>query len=357
MNTMMKLIRFFLSLSLLAGLPHGLAQNLIDTDEGWTAINLRVTDELVIPAYTTLQTASQELVERTENFCTAPAADSLALAQGAFANMMDAWQAVQHIQFGPVTYFNWNFRMQYWPDERDTSGRQLQTLIAAANTEILDANSFARQSVGIQGLPALERLFFADTALADFQDNDYLCLLSETIAANLNEISSGILGRWQDEYRAVVLEPASGGIYEDAEDLSIEFLKALQESLSKIRDLKLAPVMGESFARIRTRNAESWRSERSLANIKINVAALEPLFMAYTEAFHEADVQAVIDAFAELNTSLADSADAMVSAQNSEADYQQLVTIHSRLDNLHEAFENALKNTDLYLGFNSLDGD
>jgi len=353
----MKILRIWLCLGLFSATQSGLAQNLITSDEGWTAINLKVTDELVIPAYENLQTASLDLQAASVNFCRAPVTTSLRQLQAAYIGMMDAWQAVQHIQFGPITYFNWNFRMQYWPDERGTSGRQLDAAIAAADAGILNVDSFSRQSVGIQGLPALERLLFADTALEDYQNNDYLCPLSEMIAANLNEISAGVLERWLDEYRDVVLEPDSGGVFEDAEDLSIEFLKALQESLSKIRDQKLTPVIGEDFTRIRTRNAESWRSQRSLANIKFNVLALQTLFMAYSEAFYADDVEAVLAAFAALNTTLAQAPDNMLSAQDNQADYERLQVIHTQIDAVHEAFENALKATDLYLGFNSLDGD
>ncbi len=354
---MIKILRSWLYLSLFSVTQAGLAQNLITSDEAWTEINLKVTDELVIPAYESLQTASVALQEASVNFCRAPAAASLSQLQAAYLSMMDAWQAVQHIQFGPITYFNWNYRMQYWPDERGTSGRQLEALIGAADPGILNADSFSRQSVGIQGLPALERLLYADMALSDYQNNDYLCPLSEMIAENLNEISSGVHERWLEEYRDVVLQPDSGGVFEDAEDLSIEFLKALQESLSKIRDQKLLPVIGENFARVRTRNAESWRSQRSLANIKTNVRALQALFMAYTEAFYADDVEAVVAAFAALNTTLAEAPDSMISTQDSEVDYTRLQTVHAQIDTLHEAFENALKQTDLYLGFNSLDGD
>jgi predicted lipoprotein len=333
------------------------AQNLITSDEAWTQINLKVTDELVIPAYESLQTASIDLQEASVNFCKLPAADSLRQLQAAYLSMMDTWQSIQHIQFGPITYFNWNFRIQYWPDERGTSGRQLDAVISAANPGILNTDSFSRQSVGIQGLQALERLLYADMALSDYQNNDYLCPLTEMIAININEISSGVLERWLDEYRQVVIQPDSGGVFEDAEDLSIEFLKALQESLSKIRDQKLLPIIGENYSRVRPRNAESWRSQHSLANIKTNIKALQALFMAYMEAFYTDDVEAIIIAFEALNTTLAEAPDNMTSAQGSEVNYERLQTVHAQIDTLHEAFENALKQTDLYLGFNSLDGD
>ncbi len=333
------------------------AQDQISSDEQWAAINLQVTDELVIPAYRDLADKAQQLLESTTAFCQSPQQDSLLTTQQAFNSTMDSWQSIQHIQFGPVTYFNWNFRMQYWPDERGTANRQFTALLAAENEDILSADNFARQSVGVQGLPILERLLYEDTALNDFQSTPYLCRLAVTIATNIMEISSGVSERWTDEYRAVVLDPDSGGVYENSLDLSIEFLKALQEALAKIRDLKISPVVGESADALRLRSAESWRSQRSLRNIQLDIMALESLFVAYTEAFQAADVNAVLAAFADIKQSLMELPSSFEEASQNEAGYAQLQTLLVQADALHEALEAGIKNTDLYLGFNSLDGD
>ncbi len=341
----------------LSGCQLALGQNLITRDEDWTAINIVVTDELVIPAYQNLESRSLELISATENFCFDLSVFNLDLLKNAYQQSMIAWQAIQHIQFGPITYFNWNYRMQYWPDDRGTSSRQLSSLIASQDETLLVSDSFARQSVGVQGLPALERILYNDDALTEFQNNNYLCLLSGTIARNINEISSGVSQRWQDEYRALVLDPVTGGFYEDAEDLSIDFLKALQEAIAKIRDLKLAPALGESLATSRIRATESWRSEHSVANIKNNLSNLEPLFSAFTAAFHEEDVTAIKDAFANLAEVLGTLPVSLSIALTNEGQYNQVQTLYSEVEALHEALETALKNTDLYLGFNSLDGD
>ena len=60
-----------------------------------------------------------------------------------------------------------------------------------------------------------------------------MCSLTTSISRNINEISFGVTQRWMDEYRALILDPVAGGFYENAEDLSIDFLKALQESHRK----------------------------------------------------------------------------------------------------------------------------
>lgn len=355
MNKNIAKVSGLILISLVSPLIHG--QNLITQDEDWTAINIAVTDELIVPAYQQLESQSVELMVATETFCADVSSLNLDMLKSTYQQSMLAWQAIQHIQFGPITYFNWNYRIQYWPDERGASGRQLDALIASEDEAILASSAFPRQSVGVQGLPALERILYDDDALNEFQNNAFLCSLTRTIARNINEIGSGVAQRWVDEYRALVLDPVAGGFYESAEDSSIDFLKALQEGIAKIRDLKLAPALGESFASARTRSAESWRSESSLANIKNNLNSLESLFSAYSPAFYEEDGAAIDAVFSDLATTLAVLPDSILEALGDERQYVQVKALYSEVEALHEALETALKNTDLYLGFNSLDGD
>ena len=52
-----------------------------------------------------------------------------------------------------------------------------------------------------------------------------------------------------------------------------------------------------------------------------------------------------------------DLPDSLSVALSNEMQYAQVQKLHADIEALHEALETALKNTDLYLGFNSLDGD
>ncbi len=91
----------------------------------WTPLNLAMTDAVVIPAYDRFAAATAPLAQHSDAFCSAVDADSLASLQQDFIAAYDGWQGVQHIQFGPITYFNWNFRLQFWPDDKGTGARQL----------------------------------------------------------------------------------------------------------------------------------------------------------------------------------------------------------------------------------------
>jgi len=132
----------------------------------------------------------------------------------------------------------------------------------------------------------------------------------------------------------------------------------------RIQQQKLEEVIGENTDRARVRRAESWRSARSVRNIRLNVMALEDLFngsqgmsVQLGNVLYADDVETVNTAFADLNASLAPLPDSLEAALAEEGGHANMLAVASRLDALYEALEAALKNTDLYLGFNSLDGD
>lgn len=346
-------------LSLCAGVVTAQAADQPNTN--WTEVNLAVTDAHVIPSYKVLATAAEELNAATAGFCAAPNAGALGALETNFHATMDAWQSVQHIQFGPLTYFNWNFRIQYWPDDNGTGARQLNALIAAKDPAVLATDAFDRQSVGVQGFQALESLLFDATALADLQADPYRCQVLQTIAANVAEIATGVSARWETEFRATVETADERGFFESAEDATIDYLKALVEPVRRIQEQKLQGVLGATPEAARVRRAESWRSARTLRNVKVNVAALEQEFTASEPALssvlHTADVDVIAAAFAKLQASLATQPDSLEAALAAEGGHAALLQIAAELDALYEALEAALKNTDLYLGFNSLDGD
>lgn len=327
----------------------------------WTEVNLAVTDAHVIPSYNTFAVAAEELKAQSQTFCAAPSAEGLTALQGRFHAAMDGWQGVQHVQFGPITYFNWNFRIQYWPDDNGTGARQLSALVAAKDAAVLEDAAFDRQSVGVQGFQALESLLFDAASLADLQGDAYRCQVMQTIAANIAEIATGVATRWETEFRATVETADERGFFESAEDATIDYMKALVEPVRRIQEQKLEAVLGATPEAARERRAESWRSQRTLRNIKLNVAALEHEFTssepALSSVLHAADVELIDAAFAKLLASLEAQPDSLAEALAAEGGHAALLQVAAELDALYEALEAALKNTDLYLGFNSLDGD
>jgi predicted lipoprotein len=327
----------------------------------WTEVNLALTDAVVIPDYAAFATAADAMNEVATGFCGDISETSLEVLRAAFNETLDKWQAVQHIQFGPITYFNWNYRLQYWPDDNGTGARQLNALVAGKDNAVLDSEAFARQSVGVQGVQALEQLLFADDSLSQLQTDAYRCSVLQAITTNLAEIAAGVAQRWVEEFRNTVATADERGFFESAEDATVDFLKAQIEPVRAVQQQKLEAVLGESRADARVRRAESWRSERSVRNIRINVASLERFFNTGTPALNTVlppeDIDDINAAFAKLQATLAGLPDSMAAALETESGYNALKQAASDLSAVFELLEASLKKTDLYLGFNSLDGD
>ena len=99
---------------------------------------------------------------------------------------------------------------------------------------MLVPEAFAQQSVGVQGFPALERLLFSDDSLVALQNEPYRCQTVQAISRNLDDIASGVAQRWRDEFRTTVANADERGIFESAEDATIDYLKAVVESVRRI---------------------------------------------------------------------------------------------------------------------------
>jgi predicted lipoprotein len=345
-------------LFLLAVLP-GAA--VLAQEADWTAVNLAATDNHVIPAYQRFAETGAALRSAGEGFCARLDEASLNALREAFNAGLDGWEGVQHLQFGPITYFNWNYRVQFWPDDNGTGARQLTALIAAADPAALEPEAFGRQSVGVQGFPALERLLFEDDALAQLQAEPYRCQVVEAITANLGEIADGVHREWVDKFRAIVANADERGFFESSEDATLDYLKAVVESIRRVQQQKLESVLGEAQASARPRRAEAWRSDRSVQSLQTNVQALHSLFSAGTPALKSVllaeDIPAIDAGFERALAAATALPPSMNAALATPEGYAALKEARDSLDALYELIEAALKKTDLYLGFNSLDGD
>lgn len=240
----------------------------------------------VVPRYEALVAATAALEESAAGFCDAPDPAALAGLREAFHGAMDAWMGIQHIRFGPVELFLRYDRYAFWPDKRNAIGRQLDALLAAADPAALEPRAFGRGSVAPQGFTALERLLFAADAEAKLveaaADQAYRCALVGTIAANLARMSAETLSEWREGERPFADVIATAGEdnthYRDAREATLDFFKALHGPLQQVADLKLSRPLGSALDKAKPRRAESWRSARSLENVRANLAAVESLY-------------------------------------------------------------------------------
>ncbi|MCJ8296186.1 MAG: hypothetical protein MJK15_17425, partial [Colwellia sp.] len=112
----------------------------------------------VLPSYQNLQASSAALSSQTTEFCAKASNnnDELEVLQQSWRAVVASWQTIAWLKVGPIVNDNRIFRLHYWPDSKDNVGRGVTNLLASS--EDVNEAFIAKQSVGSQGLPALERL-------------------------------------------------------------------------------------------------------------------------------------------------------------------------------------------------------
>ena len=219
--------------------------------------------------------------------CDKPSESALKEAQRAFYDSALFWASVQFITSGPVSEHQRASRIEYWPDKRNVVGRQLNDVLAKQDPGALEPERFATTSVGVQGLPALERLLFGEEALAklahDAPGREFRCDLMATIAQNLLAIASDIV-RWTPEQRRFLGEAGPPSAEDEAEvtgrDVAGRLLNDLLTAIIAARDMKLLAPLGQSIEKAKPQAAEYWRSRNSLGVLYYNLLGVREIVAA-----------------------------------------------------------------------------
>ena len=335
----------------------------------YEALNAAIVESYVLPRYAAFAQAAAALDASLAQAC-ADGRPTPAESAAAYHAAMDAWMAVQHLRFGPSELFLRAERIEFWPDKRGTVGRHLAQMTSEPKLEALEPQAFASGSVAVQGFPALERLLF-DSGDAVWA-TPFGCALTLAIGRNLNSIASDLLSDWrdgEDAYAGTVLSAAAGNDrYFDAKEAALDFAKSLRGALLLVGDYKLGRPLGNAPEAARTTRAESWRSARSLRNIKINLQAARALYEVGGESSlsslalahpQGAELDEVIRAALErLNAAAEAQPDSLVAALEAPDGWAQLdalrVETRQLLELLGGPFSEVLG---LPMGFNSYDGD
>ncbi|HEV8392087.1 MAG TPA: imelysin family protein [Dongiaceae bacterium] len=254
-------------------------------DADYTAAVTATAKGALIPGYQALEKATHDLQGSLGALCKQPDHASLEQARAQFAATAAAWARVQYISFGPVSEQERGFRIEYWPDKRNVVGRQLADVLGKQDKSALEPQRFATTTVGVQGLPALDRLLFEDDALAKFTPDApgaaFRCGLLGAIGVNLSTIAHEIVAGWTegDAFLARIEHPS-----EDNEDLPTgrdaagRLLNDLLTATIAMRDMKLLAPLGDSIEKAKPQGAEYWRSGQSVAILQANLEGWRALF-------------------------------------------------------------------------------
>ena len=335
----------------------------------WVKFNERLIDQQIIPSYVKFEKSALKFKKNTEQFCQQPDEASLKTLQAQWREVMSHWMNVQILRFGPIDDFMRHYRIQMWPDKRNTGGRQVSKALSKADRSTLKADSFWRTSVALQGLSASERLLFSNGVTAkDFIGADqkkFRCDLQKSIADNLYNISQGVLSEWQsgeESYKTLLLRSGQteDSFFSSDKEVASYFLNNFYTQLQSIVDQKLLAPMGKDIEEAKGRKSESWRSKHSLVNIQYNLMAARSWYLiAFSGRVNnrklDQQITLLFDQVINQSTVIKSPLSEAVVNPVDREDVERLLAKTRQLKIL--VASQLAPELDLPLGFNSLDGD
>jgi len=321
----------------------------------------------ILPRYGRLAARGATLADTAEAYCADRDAAAFFALDRAFRDYWLSWAGIRHIQFGPITYLDRGYRIQFWPDTRGKIGKQLARTFAGADSTILSPERFATTSVAIQGLPALERLLAEGHGGYDGAQGDFRCALTLAIAHNLATISGELVADWNanDGYARLVAQAGTGtGPYSEAYEVPVDLLQSLLGEIEASRDIRLGHPLRSTAETARPKLAEAWRSGLSREILAESVSGLADLYLngGFDAALRAGGENRLADRikhlFSRISNDILTIGMPLYGAFESPEGRERLQTIRSELKELA-----ALIGTDLAValdispGFNSRDGD
>lgn len=257
-------------------------------DANYSAAVAATATGAIIPSYQAFGAAVDGLRGSLDALCQAPEGATLQQAQERFAATATAWAGVQYVSFGPVAEHQRAFRIEYWPDKRNVVGRQLADVLSKRDEAALEPERFATTTVGVQGLPALERLLFGEDALAKLQPGEegaqFRCRLFDAIGANLKAMADDTVAGWTDgdsSFLARIEHPSDEDeAVPDGRTIAGRLLNDLLTATIAMRDMKLLAPLGSSLEKAKPPMAEYRRSGQSIAVLEANLEGWRAMFGA-----------------------------------------------------------------------------
>lgn len=244
------------------------------------AISRGMIEGHILPGYSTLVGTSGAQFIAVENLCQSPTGEALQAAQDSFADLAEAWSAVEFIRFGPARQDNRYERLFFWPDRNGRGLNQVQGALTSADETVTSVESLQGKSVALQGLLALEYVLFG-TGSESLQNGDvHRCSYAQAIAGSIADTSQDMLGSWlgPEGYAQLMLSTgADNPVYRTDGEALQELLRSMAEQLQITHDAKLVRVVGNTIGEARSRRAPLWRSGQTLPMIIANAEAMSSL--------------------------------------------------------------------------------
>ncbi|GJL81279.1 MAG: hypothetical protein DHS20C01_09130 [marine bacterium B5-7] len=337
----------------------------------YQAINITFVDQFAVPAYEAFDDAATHLARSAEAFCENMNDNTREGLVDSYYEAMDAWQWVQMISIGPISFELRRFRIQLWPDRRGNVSRHLDLLLSEKNTGALSGAEFQTGSVAVQGLSALEILIFDESGglatttpvATENDDSGFRCQVINAIAQNVASIAKAVRTEWtesDDAFRGYIETASLGNAFFDSADgLSARILHDLRVQLQTIVEYKIERPLSDTAESTRLRRAESWRSQRTIHNIRINLKAIHSAYDVSFRPFLSEELALRVDEkFNQADELLAPIGEFSTAALIDPVERERINAVIEVVDELVQLFIQQIPAAlDLNPGLTSLDGD
>jgi predicted lipoprotein len=329
-----------------------------DRIQEWRNFNINTVNDYIIPIYKELNRSAQAMNTSINNLCSNPQniSGALTIARKDFHQTMDAWQFIQNIQFGPIQILMRNYTLQFWPDKKNHVSKHLAIMLETKDPKTLTDAEFNKASVSIKGLPAIERFLFEEDETKQLNAKSFHCQALMKIGAYTANTSKELVDEWQDMKNQFTNATQIDGYFEDDIEASTTLLKALIEPLEIIRDLKLLRPLGSEFGQQKMKRLESWRSQRSLRNIQINIESLSRFYTGLRNILGSRENTLINEKFNQILIQISIINSPIETSIETKIGFKEIKHLSDSLKTLHALLENAVSNQGIHLGFNSVMG-
>lgn len=311
----------------------------------------RLVDRFIIPHYQALSLTADAQEKAWAEFCAKPDEIGFEALQRSYLATADSWSQIEFLRYGPIGDEFRAERLSYWPERKNATAKALTQLLEKDGITDLAPEFFVKNSVAVQGLPALERLLFDDKAQIEMLNGlrkARRCAVGQAIAWNIVVIAHDVRLGWSNDVVEEIANPDRAK--EATSRIATDFLA----SFAYLRDSKLRPGLGKDVAQARPALAEGWRSKRSRRALTLNLETILDVAKLIMAGKEGDTPQTIATALSFAEGLPQDFGPAMSDIKQRQQFYLVLDALAAARDKARDEIPAVLGVT---VGFNSQDGD
>jgi len=233
-------------------------------------------DNLIAPAFGSVQSKLSSLKVVAEGFNTVLSSDALEVLQAEWANAYTEWQYANAYNFGPAGEDGLRKGLIEEVGTFPASESKIEAVIAAGTWNL---NDFERDA---RGFLALEYLIFGknqsnDEIVAAFANSASRRAYLLALCQNLNDRVGDVQNAWNGSYRTQFVQNAGTDVGSSTSQLYNEFVR----SYESIKNFKLGLPLGKRTGQTQAEPhlVEAYYSGQTLTMLKAHVAAIEDIWL------------------------------------------------------------------------------